>query len=262
MQDWRAIVEGTRRQAIPLFAALWAVSKPVPGSSAQGASEQAKRTKPDLRLQQLLMKLAEQEEAIDQRIKRDKPLFIPVAFPSAPDHVSCIEDAADVAGFGKKAYHKRKSARVLLETWVIEEGLARLGDRRLGRVPSKCWPSPQPASLGKCDGRIRGRVGPGTRTQQEIGARRRLPRTLTPPTPPETIRMSISEYLIAREPYRLREEEPRICAPLCGRRARRSRENTPQAFRAARLPGPLISPLRRSGRDNTTNLPAPNQGCC
>ena len=57
--------------------------------------------------------------------------------PHSPDDVRCIEDAADVCGFGVKAYHKQKSARVLLENWAIEEGLARLGDRRLTRDEQK-----------------------------------------------------------------------------------------------------------------------------
>ena len=183
--------EGTRREAIPLFAALWSVSKPIAGSSAPGASEQAKRTKPDLRLQQLLMKLAEQEEAIDQRIKRDQPSFSFITLPSDPDHVSCIEDAADVAGFGKKAYHKQKSARVLLENWVIEEGLARLGDRRLtrdeqelvlaaARFPKKVqWPDWWEPDL------------------RERGKNWRAPqvaKNMTPPAPPKTIRMGFKEY--------------------------------------------------------------------
>lgn len=196
--------EGMRRQAIPLFAALWSVSKPIPGSSVVGASEQAKLPKLNLGLQQLLMKLADQEEAIDRRIRRDEPSFSIVSFPSSPDFVSCIEDAADVAGFGNKAYAKQKSARVLLENWVIEQGLARLGDRRLtrdeqqrvlaaARFPKKVqWPV-----WWEPDLRERGK---GWRAPQ-------VAKNMTPPKPPESIRMSVKEYLIAREPYRLREEE-------------------------------------------------------
>ncbi len=123
--------KGMRRQAIPIIAALWSLTKQNPGSTAPGASEKAKLSKPNLALQQLLMKLAEQEEAIDRRIRRDEPLHVIVSFPSGRDVVSCIEDAADVAGFGVKAYHKRKSGRVLLQNWVIENGPAMLGDRRL-----------------------------------------------------------------------------------------------------------------------------------
>jgi hypothetical protein len=196
--------EGMRRQAIPLFAALWSLTKPIPGSTAPGASEKAKSPKPNLALQQLLMKLADQEEAIDRRIRRDEPVFAFIALPSAPDRVSCIEDAADVAGFGRRAYHKQKSARVLLESWVIEEGLARLGDRRLSRdeqtqvlggarFPKKMkWPDWWEPDLRE---RRKGWRAP------------QVAKNITPPPPPETIRMSVKEYLIAREPYRLKEEE-------------------------------------------------------
>ena len=196
--------KGTRRQAIPIIAALWALTKPVAGSPAPGASEKAKLRKPNLALQQLVMKLADQEAAIDQRIHRDKPSWSVVAFPSSPDSLSCIEDAADVAGFGKKAYHKQKSARVLLENWVIEEGLDRLGDRRLTRHEQQ---QVLAAARFPKKGRWPHWWEPDLRARRKGWRAPQVAKNMTPPKPRETVRMSVKHYLNAREPYRLREEE-------------------------------------------------------
>lgn len=196
--------KGKRREAIVKIAAIWAISKVVPGSKARGADERDRLPRPNFALQQLLMKLAKQEREIEQQIDRENPLFLIVAFPSRPDAVSCVEDAADVAGFGIKAYHKRKSARVLLETWVIEEGLARLGDHRLtraeqeqilaaARFPKKVqWPS-----WWEPDLRERGRGWRAPPVAQNIA----------PPKPSETIRMGFMDYWKASEGERLYREE-------------------------------------------------------
>ena len=196
--------EGKRRQAIPLIAAFWSISKPIPGSSAPGASEHAKLPRPNFALQQRLMKLAAQEEEIDRRIRREEPFFYIVSLPGAPDRVTCIEDAADVAGFGIKAYHTRKSARVLLQNWVIEEGLARLGERRLTRseqqqvlaatrFPKKInWPH-----WWESDLRQRGK---GWRAPP-------VAENVTSPKLPETIRMGFTEYWPLAERERLWREE-------------------------------------------------------
>ena len=196
--------KGKRREAIPLIAAYWSVSKPVPGSRAPGASEQEKLPKPNFALQQKLMKLADQEEEIERRIRRDEPFFFIVSLPGAPDGVTCIEDAADVAGFGIKAYHKRKSARVLLDNWVIEDGLARLGDRRLTpvqqrevlaatRFPKKMdWPS-----WWEPDLRQRGKGWRAPPVAQNV----------TPPKPAEKVRMGFTEYWPLAERERLFRDE-------------------------------------------------------
>lgn len=89
--------------------------------------------RPNLGLQQLLLRLKAQADEMQSHILRDEPLYIIQTLPAPPTFVSCVEDAADVAGFGAKAYHNQKSARVLLENWVVEEALERLGDRRLSR---------------------------------------------------------------------------------------------------------------------------------
>lgn len=196
--------EGKRRQAIPLIAAFLSVSRPIPGSRAKGASDQDKLPKPNLGLQQKLMKLADQEEEIDRRIRREEPLIFIVSLPGRSDSVSCIEDVADVAGFGVKAYHKQKSARVLLENWVIEEGLDRLGGRRLTREEQKqvlaaarfpktvAWPD-----WWEPDLRQRGK---GWRAPQ-------VAQNTTPPKPPEMIRMGFMEYHdLAERERRFREE--------------------------------------------------------
>lgn len=160
--------------------------------------------KRDLRLQQLLLKLEAQSDEIAAHIERDNPLHMIVDWPSGPSYVGCIEDAADVAGFGAKAYRKQKSARVLLENWVIEEGLARLGDRRLSRdeqmqvlaatrFPKRMsWPDWWDPDL-----KARGK---GWRAPQ-------VSRNMTGPKPPQTVRMSLGEYMIKSEPERLRSEE-------------------------------------------------------
>lgn len=196
--------KGKRRQAIPLIAAFWSISKPIPGSITPGASEQAKLPKPNFALQQKLMKLAAQEEEIDRRIRRNESFFYIVSLPIAPDSVTCIEDAADVGGFGIKAYHKQKSARVLLKNRVIEESLARLGERRLTRdeqrlvlaatrFPKKMdWPS-----WWEPDLRQRGK---GWRAPP-------VAENVTPPKPPETIRMGFKEYWPLAERNRLWREE-------------------------------------------------------
>jgi hypothetical protein len=195
---------GTRRQAIPIIAALWSLTKPMPGSTGPGASEKAKLPKPNLALQQLVMKLADQEAAIDERIQRDNPSFSIVSFPSAPDAVSCIEDAADVAGFGIKAYHKRKSARVLLQNCVIEEALARFGDRRLTRDQQK-----QVLATVRFPKKVQWPDWwePDLREHRKGWRAPQVAKNMTPPKRPQTIRMSVKEYMIAREPSRLREEE-------------------------------------------------------
>jgi hypothetical protein len=91
----------------------------------------------DLELQRLLISLKEQLDKAQKHMKRDEPLVVIATLPRHPDSISCIEDAADVAGFGKKAYLKGKTGRVLLETWVVEEALERLGERRLTRAEQK-----------------------------------------------------------------------------------------------------------------------------
>lgn len=196
--------KGKRREAIPLIAALWSVSKLVPGSRARGATEQDRLPKPNFALQQMLMKLADQEEEFDRRIRREKPFFFIVSLPREPDTVTCIEDAADVAGFGVKAFHKRKSARVLLESWVIKEGLARLGKRRLTRAqqeeilaatrfPTKiAWPD-----WWEPDLRQRGK---GWRAPP-------VAKNVTPRKPPQTVRMGFKEYWRLAERERLLLEE-------------------------------------------------------
>jgi hypothetical protein len=196
--------EGKRRQAIPIIAALWSLTKPIPGSTAPGASEKAKLPKPSLALQQLLMKLAEQEEAIDRRIRRDEPFHVIVSFPSAPDAVSCIEDAADVAGFGVKAYRKSKSARVLLNNWVIEDSPAMLGDRRLTRDEQK-----QILAAARFPKKVQWPHWwePDLRERRKGWRAPQVAKNMTPPKPPETVRMCLKEYMMAREPLRLREEE-------------------------------------------------------
>lgn len=204
---------GKRRQAIPLIAAYWALSRPIPGSRTKGASDQEKLPKPNLGLQQKLMKLADQEEEINRRILRDDPFFVIVSLPGYPDSVACIEDAADVAGFGIKAYRNQKSARVLLENWVIEQGLASLGERRLTReeqrlvlactrFPKKMqWPDWWESDLRK--------RGKGWRASQ-------VPQKITPPKPPETIRMGFMEY------WPLAEKERQFWRDLEYARAQRS----------------------------------------
>lgn len=191
---------GLRREAVVRIAALWSITKPVPGSSARGATEQEKLPKPNLGLQHLLLKLAEQEEEFDRRIRRDAPFFVIVSLLGSPDSVHCVEDAADVAGFGVKAYRKQKSARVLLENWVIEEGLARLGDRRLTRAEQELilaatrfpktvtWPEWWEPDL--CERRK------GWRAPQVL-------QNMTPPKPPEMVRVGFREYWAAVERERL-----------------------------------------------------------
>ena len=66
---------GPRREAVVQIAALWSITKPVSGSKARGATEREKLPKPNLALQQLLLKLLEQEEAKERLILRDKPNF-------------------------------------------------------------------------------------------------------------------------------------------------------------------------------------------
>lgn len=108
--------------------------------------------KKDFVIQQLLFKLKEQLDQAQSHINPDKPFYVVREWPSDLDVVECLEDAADVSGFGKKAYRKQKTGRVLLENWVIEEAFANLGERRLTRDEQEmvlaavrlpktiCWP--------------------------------------------------------------------------------------------------------------------------
>jgi hypothetical protein len=148
--------------------------------------------KKDFRLQQLLLKLKAQIDESQSHIVRDETFFIIADFPSSPTYVSCIEDAADVAGFGKKAYHKQQTARVLLESRVIEEALANLGERRLtreqqeevlaaARFPKKVsWPEWWAPDL-----RERRK---GWRAKQKIVVKQ-------PPAPPQVVRVSLRDHL-------------------------------------------------------------------
>lgn len=196
--------KGKRRQAIPLIAALLAVSKPIPGSRAPGATEQEKLPKPNLGLQQLLLKLADQEEEIDRRIRRDEPQFCILDFPSSPLSVRCIEDAADVAGFGVKAYRKQRSARVLLESWVIEEGLARLRDRHLTRKEQE-----QVLAATRFPKKVRWPAwwAPDLRERGKGWRAPPVTKNITPPKPPETVRVGFMDYWAAIERERLIREE-------------------------------------------------------
>lgn len=195
---------GPRREAVVRIAALWSITKPVQGSKARSATEREKLPKPDLGLQQLLLRLMEQEDKKDLLILRDEPKFVICDWPSPPDSVDCIEDAADVAGFGVKAYRTLKSARVLLDNWIIDEGLARLGDRRLNREEQKevlaatrfpkkvVWPP-----WWEPDLRERGK---GWRAPQ-------VARNIDKPEAPDTIRISLDDYLKhVRRQELLREE--------------------------------------------------------
>lgn len=196
--------EGKRREALVRVAALQAINKPVSRSDRRRAGDQSRLPEPNFGLQQLIIKLAKQEREIEETIDRDNPLFIIRSFPSSPSNVSCIEDAADVSGFGKKAYRKQKSARVLLETWVIDQGLSGLGDRRLtraeqeqvfeaARFPKKVrWPD-----WWEPDLRERGKGWRAPPVAQNI----------TPPKPPETVRMGAGQYLALAESKRLFCEE-------------------------------------------------------
>lgn len=196
--------KGKRREAVVLIAALWSIKKPVPGSKARGATEQEKLPKPDLGLQQLLLKLMEQEDEKDRLLLRDDPKFVICDWPSRPDYVCCVEDAADVAGFGVKTYRTQKSARVLLHNRIIEESLARFGDRRLNReeqkevlaatrFPKKVdWPS-----WWNQDLRERGK---GWRAPQ-------VARNVAKPEAADTIRISLDDYMKHVRSERLLREE-------------------------------------------------------
>ncbi len=50
-------------------------------------------------------------------------------------------------------------------------------------------------------------VGASTSANAGRLARAQVAKNMTPPKPPETIRMGLKDYMIAREPYRLQEEE-------------------------------------------------------
>jgi hypothetical protein len=93
--------------------------------------------KNDLELQRLLLALKEQLDNAQRHIEREYKRTVVRRMVRDPDAIWCIEDAADVLGFGKKAYLKRKTARVLLETWVIQEALGQLGSRQLTRDEQK-----------------------------------------------------------------------------------------------------------------------------
>lgn len=195
--------KGKRREAVVRVAAIQAF-KPVPASTTRDGNGREKLPKPNFGLQQRLMMLAKQEREIEEKIDRENPLLLILALPSSPDYVASIEDAADVAGFGVKAYHKRKSARVLLENWVIEEALARLGDRQLSRTeqeqvlaaarfPRKInWPDWWEADL-----RERGKGWRAPPVAQNI----------IPPKPAETVRMGFTDYWPIAQRERLFREE-------------------------------------------------------
>ena len=195
---------GPRREAVVRIAALWSITKPVQGSNSRRATDQEKLPKPNLALQQLLLKLAKQEDEIDRRILRDQPSYVIYTWPSPPDHVGCIEDAAEVAGFGVKAYHKQKSARVLLFNVIIEEGLDRLGDRRLTREEQKqilaatrfpkrmAWPD-----WWEPDLRERGKGWRAPQVAKE-GAETKKP---------DTVRISLWDHLVEEQRQRMLREE-------------------------------------------------------
>ena len=185
--------KGQRREALVTAAIMWSLAKRNFG------------------LQQLLLKLRDQLDEKQSHIDRENPVHVIHDWPSRPDHVGCIEAAAEVAGFGVKAYRKQKSARVLLENWVVEEALAKLGERRLDREQQKLvleavrfpkkmnWPD-----WWEPDLRQRGK---GWRARQNV--------EFTSATkPPEIIRRSLTDQLaIERERRELweRRERERAC---------------------------------------------------
>lgn len=160
--------------------------------------------KSNFALQQLLLRLKEQADVMQGHIEQDNPLYVICDLPSGPTRVDCVEDAAEVAGFGTKVYRKQKSARVLLENWVIEEGLARLGERRLGRdeqmqvlaatrFPKRMnWPE-----WWERDLKVRGK---GWRAPQ-------VARNVTESKTPQTVRIGFTDYMIEVERQRLRRQE-------------------------------------------------------
>jgi hypothetical protein len=163
--------------------------------------------KKDYLLQQLLFKLKEQLDDAQAHIERERPFHVIHDWPAPPDRVSCIEDAAQVSGFGKKAYLQQKTGRVLLENWVVEEAFVNFGDRRLDgeqqllvleavRFPKNMdWPDWWEPDLQK--------RGKGWRARQNV-------ESASVPKAPEVIRRSLAVQLaICREQDRLWEERQR-----------------------------------------------------
>ena len=179
--------KGQRREALVRVAVALAVAKA------------------NLGLQQLLLRLKAQADKMQSHILRDEPLYVIQTVPGPATLVCCVEDAADVAGFGTKAYRNQKSARVLLKNWVIEEALERLGDRRLSReeqvlvlaaarFPKKMrWPD-----WWEPDLRVRGK---GWRAPQNADHRRQEKEQ------PDVVRVSFSDHLAELEKERLLREE-------------------------------------------------------
>lgn len=86
-----------------------------------------------LRLQRILLDYKEQLDDAQAHIDRENYSYLLLDAPREANTVTSIEDAADVAGFGIKAYLACTTGRVLLETWVLEEAFANFGERRLSR---------------------------------------------------------------------------------------------------------------------------------
>ncbi|MEQ7872892.1 DUF5681 domain-containing protein [Sphingomonas sp. ASV193] len=94
-------------------------------------TKQQKRKGEDL--QRFILKQKRRVDAAADKIDYDSKLYMVHFPPRDPDAVDCLEDAAHVCGFGTKVQLGHPTARVMLESWVLNEAFERLGERRLSR---------------------------------------------------------------------------------------------------------------------------------